>query len=85
MNEREKQIADGFENFFAVLPDRMQDKHLGAIICMLFEAFDVQHENRADICEGVLNAMLEADMRKEESAAQAAEDVIARAAAKARK
>lgn len=85
MNEREKQIADGFENFFNVLPDKMQDKHLGAIICMLFEAFDVQHENRADICEGVLNAMLEADMRKEESAAQAAEDVIARAAAKARK
>jgi len=63
----------------------MNNGHLGSVICTIFEAFDLEHEERVHVCEGVLNVMLEADMRKDERAAQAADDVIARAAAKARK
>ena len=85
MTEHEKQVAHATQDFLMALPYKMQDKHLGSVICTMFEAFRLSHEARADICEGVLNVMLENDMRKDERAAQAAEDVIARAAAKARK
>ena len=85
MNERQKQIAECTEDFLVALPKNMKGIDLGAIVCTIFEAFDLDHEERAHICEGVLNIMLEVDMRKDERAAQAADDVIARAAAKARK
>lgn len=85
MNERQNQIAECTKDFLVALPNNVKGIDLGAVVCTIFEAFDLDHEERAHICEGVLNAMLEAEMRKEESAAQAAEDVIARAAAKARK
>ena len=85
MNERQKQIAECTKDFLVALPKNMKGIDLGAIVCTIFESFDLDHEERAHICEGVLNIMLEVDMRKEETAAQAAEDVIARAAAKARK
>jgi hypothetical protein len=51
----------------------------------MFEAFGLGHETRVDICEGVLNVMLEHDMRDDERAARAADEFLARAAAKARK
>jgi len=85
MSKVEKQIADCTHDFLIALPESMKNGHLGAVICTIFEAFDLDHDNRAHICEGVLNVMLEAEMRGDERAAQAAEDVIARAAAKARK
>ena len=85
MNEREKQISKCTQDFLVALPERIKNGHLGAVICTIFEAFDLEHEERVHVCEGVLNVMLEADMRKDERAAQAADDVIARAAAKARK
>ena len=85
MNERQKQIAECTEDFLVALPKNMKGIDLGAIVCTIFEAFDLDHEERAHICEGVLNIMLEVEMRDDERAAQAAEDVIARAAAKARK
>jgi len=67
------------------LPDRMKNGHLGSVICTMFEAFGLPHESRVDICEGVLNVMLEHDLRQDERAAQAADEFLARAAAKARK
>ena len=67
------------------LPKNMKGIDLGVIVCAIFEGFDLDHEQRVHVCEGVLNIMLEADMRKDERASQAADDVIARAAAKARK
>lgn len=85
MNERQKQIAECTEDFLVALPKNMKGIDLGAIVCTIFEAFDLDHEERSHICEGVLNIMLEVEMRKDERAAQAADDVIARAAAKARK
>lgn len=85
MSEREKQIAECTKDFLVALPDSVKGIDLGAIVCTIFEAFDLDYEERAHICEGVLNIMLEVDMRKDERAAQAADDVIARAAAKARK
>ena len=85
MNERQKQIAECTKDFLVSLPNNMKGIDLGAIVCTIFESFDLDHEERAQICEGVVNIMLEVDMRKDERAAQAAEDVIARAAAKARK
>ena len=85
MNERQKQIAECTKDFLVSLPNNMKGIDLGAIVCTIFESFDLDHEQRVHVCEGVLNIMLEADMRKDERAAQAADAVLARAAAKARK
>ena len=85
MSKQEKIIADECHDFMRVLPDKMQNKHLGSIICVLFDGYEIDHDSRIDICSGVLSAMLEHDLRDDERAAQAADDVIARAAAKARK
>lgn len=85
MSERQKQIAECTKDFLVSLPNNMKGIDLGAIVCTIFESFDLDHEQRVHICEGVLNIMLEADMRKDERAAQAADAVLARAAAKARK
>ena len=85
MSDREKQIAKCTKDFLAELPDNMKSSHLGAVVCTVFEVFDLDHDTRVEICEGVLNVMLEVEMRRDESAAQDADDVIARAAAKARK
>ena len=85
MSKQEKIIADACNDFMRALPDRMQNKHLGSIICVLFEGYEINHDIRIGICSDVLNVMIEADLRDDEGAAQAADDVIARAAAKARK
>ena len=85
MTDLEKQISDATHDFLISLPENMKTGHFGAVICTLFEAFDLDHEERAYICKGVVSVMLEAELRSDESAAQAAEDVIARAASKARK
>ena len=85
MNERQKKIAECTNDFLVSLPKNMKGIDLGAIVCTIFEAFELDHEKRVHVCEGVLNVMLEVDMRDDERAAQAADDVIARAAAKARK
>jgi hypothetical protein len=85
MNERQKQIAECTEDFLVALPKNVKGIDLGAIVCTIFEAFDLDYEERAHICEGVLNIMLEVEMREDERAAQAADAVLARAAAKARK
>jgi len=85
MNEPEKSIAKCTNDFVRSLPDSMRSHHIGAIFCTILDAFDLHHDKRAHICESALNAMLEAELRGDERAAQAAEDVIARAAAKARK
>ena len=85
MTEHEKQVAQATQDFLTALPDRMKNGHLGSVICTMFEAFGLPHESRVDICEGVLNVMLEHDMRQDERAAQAADEFLARAAAKARK
>jgi len=85
MTEHEEQVAQATQDFLTALPDRMKNGHLGSVICTMFEAFGLPHESRVDICEGVLNVMLEHDMRDDERAAQAADEFLARAAAKARK
>ena len=85
MNGREKQIAECTKDFLVSLPGSVKGVDLGAVVCTIFEAFNLDHEERAHLCEGILNIMLEADMRSDERAAQAADDVISRAAAKARK
>ena len=85
MKEPEKSIAKCTNDFVEALPESMSSHHLGAVFCTIFDAFNLHHAKRAHICESVLNAMLEAEMRDDERAAQAAEDVIARAAEKARK
>ena len=85
MNERQNQIAECTKDFLVALPKNIKGIDLGAIVCTIFESFDLDHEERVHVCEGVLNVMLEADMRDDERAAQAADDVIARATAKARK
>jgi len=85
MNEPEKSIAKCTNDFVQSLPESMSSHHIGAVFCTILDAFDLQHDKRAHICESVVNAMLEADMRDEERAAQSADAVLARAAAKARK
>jgi len=85
MTDLERQISDATHDFLISLPETMETGHFGAVICTLFEAFDIDHDERAFICKGVVNVMLEAEMRRDESAAQAANAAIARAAAKARK
>ena len=85
MTELEEQISEATHDFLMALPDKMKNGHLGSVICTMFEAFGLGHETRVDICEGVLNVMLEHDMRDDERAAQAADEFLARAAAKARK
>ena len=85
MNELEKSIAKCTNYFVESLPESVSGHHIGVIVCTIFEAFDLDHEERSKICEGVLNVMIEVEMRRDERAAQAADDVIARAAAKARK
>jgi len=85
MTEHEKQVAQATQDFLTALPDKMKNGHLGSVICTMFEAFGLPHESRVDICEGVLNVMLEHDLRQDERAAQAADEFLARAAAKARK
>ena len=85
MNERERQISKCTKDFLVALPSSVKGIDLGAIVCTIFEGFDLDHEQRVYVCEGILNIMLEADMRKDERAAQAADEFLARAAAKARK
>ena len=85
MTEHEEQVAHATQDFLTALPDKMKNGHLGSVICTMFEAFGLPHESRVDICEGVLNVMLEHDLRQDERAAQAADEFLARAAAKARK
>ena len=85
MNKREKIIADACHDFMSALPDKMQNQHLGSIICVLLEGYEIDHDSRVEICNGVLNVMIEADLRQDERAAQAADEFLARAAAKARK
>ena len=85
MTDREKQISEATHDFLAALPDKMKNVHLSSVICTMFEAFGLPHESRVDICEGVLNVMLEHDLRQDERAAQAADEFLARAAEKARK
>ena len=85
MSDREEQVAQATQDFLIALPDKMKNGHLGSVICTMFEAFSLPHESRVDICEGVLNVMLEVEMRQDERAAQAADEFLARAAAKARK
>ena len=85
MSDLEKQISDAMHDFLISLPENMKTSHFGAVICTLFEAFDIDHDERAHICRGVVNVMLEHDMRQDERAAQAADEFLARAAAKARK
>jgi len=85
MTEHEEQVAQATQDFLTALPDKMKNGHLGSVICTMFEAYGLVHEARVDICEGVLNVMLEHDMRDDERAAQAADEFLARAAAKARK
>ncbi len=85
MSEPEKSIAKCTNDFVESLPESMSSHHIGAIFCTILDAFDIQHDKRAHICESVVDAMLEADMRDDERAAQAADAVLARAAAKARK
>ena len=85
MNERQKQIAECTKDFLVSLPNNMEGIDLGAVVCTIFEGFDLDHEERAQICEGVVDVMLEVEMRRDERASQAADAVLARAAAKARK
>lgn len=85
MKEPEKSIAKCTNDFVEALPESMSSHHLGAVFCTIFDAFNLHHAKRAHICESVLNAMLEAEMRDDERAAQAADEFLARAAAKARK
>ena len=85
MTEHEKQVAQATQDFLTALPDKMKNGHLGSVICTMFEAFGLGHETRVDICEGVLNVMLEHDLRSDERAAKAADEFLARAAAKSRK
>jgi hypothetical protein len=85
MTDLEKQVSEAMHDFLISLPENMKTSHFGAVICTLFEAFDIDHDERAHICKGVVNVMLEAEMRSDERAAQAADDAIARAAEKARK
>ena len=85
MSKQKKIIADACHDFMLALPDKIQNQYLGSIICVLFDGYEIDHDNRAHICEGVLSVMLEAELRGDERAAQAADDVIARAAEKARK
>ena len=85
MTEREEQISEATHDFLTALPDKMKDIHFSSVICTIFEAFSLPHESRVDICEGVLNVMLEHDLRQDERAAQAADEFLARSAAKARK
>ena len=47
MNERQKQIAECTEDFLASLPNNMKGIDLGAIVCTIFEAFDLDYEERA--------------------------------------
>ena len=61
MTEREEQIAQATQDFLMALPDKMKNGHLGSVICTMFEAFGLGHDTRVDICEGVLNVMLEHD------------------------
>ena len=85
MSEYQRQISECTKDFLDALPDSMNNSYLGAVVCTIFEAFDLDHDNRAHICAGVLNVMLEVDMRDDARAAQAADEFLARAAAKARK
>jgi len=85
MDRTDKLVSAASIDFVRSLPTKVKDRHFATILCFLFDGFGLSHEARAQICEDVLNVMLEAEMRSDESAAQAADDVIARATAKARK
>ena len=67
------------------LPANITASDIGGILCSIFHEYNMPSDVRRSIFEAVERVMLDHELRDDERAAQAAEDVIARATAKARK
>ena len=85
MSNSPSQLANIVTEFVEDLPHNITSSEIGGIICAIFYEYNMPSDVRGSIFEAVERVMLEHELRDDESAAQAAEDVIARASAKARK
>ena len=83
MSNSPKLLANIVTKFVDDLPADITSAEIGGILCSILYEYNMTSD--VHICEGVLNVMLEHDMRDDERAAQAADEFLARAAAKSRK
>ena len=85
MSNSPKLLADMVTKFVGDLPRNITSSEIGGIICAILHEYNMPSDVRGSIFEAVERVMLEHELRYDERTAQAADDVIARAAAKARK
>ena len=85
MSNSHKLLVDIVTKFVGELPHDLTSSEIGGIICAIFHEYGMPSDARNSIFEAVERVMLEHDLRDDERAAQAADEFIARAAAKARK
>ena len=78
-------LAEIVTKFVEDLPQKITNSEIGGIICAILHEHKMPSDVSGSIFEAVERVMLEHELRDDERTAQAAEDVIARAAAKARK
>jgi hypothetical protein len=78
-------LADIVTKFVEDLPHNITSSEIGGIICAILHEYNMPSYVRGCIFEAVERVMLEHELRDDERTAQAADDVIARAAEKARK
>jgi hypothetical protein len=85
MSNSHKLLVDMVTKFVGELPHDITSSEIGGIICAILHEYKMPSDVRGSIFEAVERVMLEHELRHDERTAQAAEDVIARAAEKARK
>ena len=85
MSNSPKLLANIVTKFVDDLPADITSVEIGGILCSILYEYNMPSDVRSSIFEAVERVMLDHELRDDERAAQAAEDVIARAAAKARK
>ena len=85
MSNSPKLLANIVTKFVDDLPADITSSEIGGILCSILYEYNMTSDVRSSIFEAVERVMLDHELRDDERTAQAADDVIARAAAKARK
>jgi hypothetical protein len=85
MSNSPKFLSDIVTEFVEDLPHNITSSEIGGIICAILYEYKMPSDVRGSIFEAVERVMLEHELRDDERTAQAADEFLARAAAKARK
>ena len=85
MSNSPKLLANIVTKFVDDLPADITSAEIGGILCAILCEYNMPSDVRGSIFEAVERVMLDYELRDDERTAQAADAVLARAAAKARK